>query len=103
MSHTPGPWTVEPVVYHENLTWCHANIYAESSNNDDQRCGVAYIQTTMDESAEANARLIAAAPEMLEMIRLLTDSMPSFKNFNAAHCLIGRIVNPFYDSKEGSK
>jgi len=56
--HTPGPWTL----VNEGMRWCvktdPTHVYAFRSDD------------------EANARLIAAAPEMLDIIRELADAAP---------------------------
>lgn len=67
MSHTPGPWTM--------------NKYDELVAPDGRRIvvwgsGIAFGQRS--DETEANARLIAAAPELLEMLkdvlRVVSDS-----------------------------
>ena len=55
--HTPGPWHLE----------CHTGeirIFPPSP----ERCGIAELNGT-NETSQANARLIAAAPTMYEYIR----------------------------------
>ncbi len=54
--HTPAPWKLEGTT-----TICNA----------DQTVGIAHISTysTEPSEAEANARLIAAAPELLEALQ----------------------------------
>ena len=58
---TPGPWIVEGK--HGNRHWITVdnNIVAEVLNNP---------SVNIDEESEANARLIAAAPELLEALVL---------------------------------
>lgn len=56
-SHTPGPW--KPVESHTG-DWYIAQA------NDDGAIGEVYADAGGSEDAEANARLIAAAPELLE-------------------------------------
>lgn len=57
-SHTPGPWALD-----------RSRIYGENM----LVASVAYFRDTSLE--EANARLIAAAPDMLEALRLLADNI----------------------------
>ena len=69
--HTPGPWTVENL----GRPGCHI-----AGNNNANVCGVtqprpyAVIYSPIDaEISKANARLIAAAPDMLKALRRLID------------------------------
>lgn len=52
--HTPGPWTARPNKHSDGLYWVH-----------DERGD--YLTLDEDEH-EANARLIAAAPELLKVL-----------------------------------
>ena len=59
--HTPGPWFVD----------AHNNVLAEG-------CLVAFPSVAAGlEKQEANARLIAAAPDLLEAIEGLLNALPS--------------------------
>ncbi len=61
-AHTPGPWNVErvkeferqPLINPIHLIWCD---------------GLLLARTCFAPSSEANARLIAAAPDMLAALR----------------------------------
>ena len=55
--HTPGPWRIGIQNYHAIITGPHG-------------LPVARTQACHDENWEANARLIAAAPELLEALEL---------------------------------
>lgn len=57
--HTPGPWTVQP---NSRTVGRGAWIHDETGNNVALACG------TSDENANANAHLIAAAPELYEAL-----------------------------------
>ena len=57
-THTPGPWTIEKYTGHP-----HIEIW--TNNNRPQR--IAYMQDHLPE-VEADAQLIAAAPELLEAL-----------------------------------
>ena len=69
--HTPGPWTVTA----DGAGW-----YIECSP--ERGHSVAYIraeigdedQDTSDDEKESNARLIAAAPELLEALKLIANA-----------------------------
>lgn len=77
MKHTPGPWEVTPYKKDE---------YRITGNNE-QICKMLYTQTrglvVTHEHLQANARLIAAAPEMKQLLREaladLEGIMPEFE------------------------
>lgn len=57
--HTPGPWQFNgPEIYAPNFRGVRKHHY-----------DVARVLHVMDDEGEANARLIAAAPDMLQMLR----------------------------------
>lgn len=60
--HTPGPWTVSPL--HTEEVWAPAVVYGKR---------IATCQHWPQHDSEANARLIAAAPDLLD---LLNEAMP---------------------------
>lgn len=63
--HTPGPWVVTP---HPQT---HVDVFGVGVIRDDKEFQYALSHTFCYQNAEANARLIAAAPELLEaLIRL---------------------------------
>jgi len=60
-NHTPGPWS-----YREGgLCW-----YVEPSSNSKQCLAEVYSKLNSRNENEANARLIAAAPELLEALEI---------------------------------
>jgi hypothetical protein len=64
-AHTPGPWVVE----HRSLV---SHVYTEGGADDDLRLADVHqygSATLPRQGREANARLIAAAPELLEFAR----------------------------------
>lgn len=62
--HTPGPWKVNADEY--------GNVLGVRATNDATICQINWmIRKRGGLQAEANARLIAAAPEMLEALRLV--------------------------------
>ncbi len=63
MKHTPGPWHVDPDP-RPNMEW-NNHIYAA---NGLAVCFMAHSDGKADERDQANARLIAAAPELLEAL-----------------------------------
>ena len=66
MAHTPGPWGYDGTEVHaEHLVICNAY----RSRTDDEG------NWMPNEEVEANARLIAAAPELLEAARLANQEL----------------------------
>lgn len=61
MEHTPGPWKAESVKS-DRHTLVYKRIMAGKE-------AVAFAGVYKEHSAEANARLIAAAPELLEVLK----------------------------------
>lgn len=53
MAHTPGPWAVDEIRSVQAITWCGEVCIADVGGNADE------------EEQLANARLIAAAPDLL--------------------------------------
>lgn len=60
--HTPGPWVVTP---HPET---HVDVFGVGKIMDDKRMQYGLSHTICYQNAEANARLIAAAPEMFEAL-----------------------------------
>lgn len=67
MKHTPGPWIAEMVENGEG-TLVYGRIKEKGS-----RHSLAFAGVYEGHNAEANARLIAAAPELLEACQLLME------------------------------
>lgn len=65
MKHTEGPWTIKS---------SKANLAAGAPTDNEIRCGnmvIVRLGTFYTQEQEANARLIAAAPDLLEALRPL--------------------------------
>lgn len=62
--HTPGPWVVGPIPGSDE---CHFYIEADSAGRD--ICDMAHPDGDASDEDMANARLIAAAPEMAGLLR----------------------------------
>lgn len=80
--HTPGPWDVTPSGYHVYDE--HGNVTADCAQPD--------IGSL--EERKANARLIAAAPELLAMVERLTDARENItraETYRDARALIARV------------
>ena len=68
-AHTPGPWTVG--------TWIDVEVEDEYGNNHPDGLTRGQFQIfpiPEDAEAEANARLISASPDLLEMLTLIVDT-----------------------------
>lgn len=65
--HTPGPWVVTP---HPDT---HVDVFGVGEIMDDKEMQYALSHTFCYQNAEANARLIAAAPELLEALVIARD------------------------------
>ena len=63
MKHTPGPWSMEP--RKDGMGYWIDSV-------DGTICQVMH-----DEKAEADARLISAAPELLQALRMVMNVMPA--------------------------
>ncbi len=71
LKHTPGPWVVEKsATVFEIFSGDATTLVATSRRS--------LLSSKMDESAEANARLIAAAPELLEALKACADVLSVF-------------------------
>ncbi|MHC4445234.1 MAG: hypothetical protein ACYTA5_21760 [Planctomycetota bacterium] len=64
MSHTPGPWGIESDPFWVDKTCVYNVIAAPPPGYDDDVCPAKAYGRNVEE-AKANARLIAAAPELL--------------------------------------
>jgi hypothetical protein len=71
--HTPGPWS-----YGQVGDDCFTLFFDDSGDG----CGdgEVYISDAADDNSEANARLIAAAPDMLEALEGLLKNAPRPKS-----------------------
>lgn len=71
--HTPGPWHLEEMGYNSSSYY----IRGSSESGDRLTIGkgaVAHIPRSTVNPMEANARLIAAAPELLEALKAMIDA-----------------------------
>lgn len=67
MSHTPAPWNLEPPA-----VLGEASVRFGSKGSDDG-CAMIIANTGKYEIARANARLIAAAPDLLDAMKVILD------------------------------
>lgn len=79
MKHTPGPWIFEEVRGSDDKTLVYRRIL--NVGNVYKQKGIA--STGIDEEAEANARLIAAAPELLEACKAVAN--------DTSHAIMGKL------------
>ena len=80
--HTPGPWTLETVKTSSGL--CH-KVGPFPYRRDRQAHACVYVDhpngSQFDQELEANARLISAAPELLEA---LEDALTQLEDYEEA-------------------
>lgn len=71
MKHTPGPWHLTTDTHEEHLTWW---VDAEGVR---PPFGICVVRGPIDNliETEANARLIAAAPEMYKSLKVALDAL----------------------------
>lgn len=82
-AHTPGPWTADKLTNrgHNGAYYWHIQ---DKEGDEGQLIALVpslYAGTTFPETEEANTRLIAAAPELLALLKEGTQGMTQF----AAH------------------
>jgi hypothetical protein len=63
--HTPGPWVYD--------SFGHTS-FAFNDNREDYSARIEWAPDMGDEEVDANARLIAAAPEMLDALQAVCDA-----------------------------
>ena len=75
--HTPAPWKIEPHD-HANVVWSDNGVICDvfHANEDDDM--TASVESR--EESEANARLIAAAPELLAALQEARDYLADLLN-----------------------
>ena len=75
-AHTPGPWTVEPVTspWHSPLIYADAHVGPIAEIR--PRLDLAASHPMVVATSNANARLIAAAPDLLEALTLMVSHWP---------------------------
>lgn len=78
-SHTPGPWDVtegeaDMLIREGARHTCRRNIYYIESDGGRNCIGVYDPESMNAMTGEANARLIAAAPELLECLEAIEES-----------------------------
>jgi len=88
--HTPGPWTATPS-YINLGEW---EIYGNEDGDNAQHIGS--IEAEGTEQAEANARLIAAAPDLLEacesMLGFLSADTLDLRDYEQMESEVKRVI-----------
>jgi hypothetical protein len=67
MKHTPGPWVVDPAVRQGFTVYAPKEGFIVGTQDEEGRYGAI--------ESEANARLIAAAPDLLEALQQATSAL----------------------------
>lgn len=80
--HTPGPWGAYQLKGHEG-----SDFWWISAGNRNGWKGASYMQVS-GQIGEANARLIAAAPELLEALEQAADYLAEFFEEGREHRVI---------------
>lgn len=75
MKHTKGEWSI--------YTESSGEMWIESKS---EKCWICDISTPSNESAKPNAKLIAAAPDLLKRSSDLLDSILSIRQYNKDVC-----------------
>ncbi len=80
MKHTPGPWACSGPSYDNRLPVKITEIVADWSSDDDYSPTICEMPPNDgDEEIEANARLIAAAPDLLDALIKALDVLVAAK------------------------
>lgn len=79
--HTPGPWQVLPLYTNRSVYPIGAKIDANASSI----LAEVNSQGGTSDDCQANARLIASAPELLEALRLLIGQLEGIKPKSGVH------------------
>lgn len=74
-NHTPGPWRVNPEGFNED---CGSVIVSEDGKHSVVSAYGGQYCTGFVDMSEANAALIAAAPEMLQALKDIVDFFSDF-------------------------
>jgi hypothetical protein len=72
--HTPGPWEVVRHEHADGELWLSVNQHADANGMKEWIAEIKYLCTD-PERQKANARLIAAAPELLAACKALIDAI----------------------------
>ena len=83
-THTPGPWTFDG--------YRHINYASYSIKSHDRKgiCAIASSIKRPGEESEANARLIAAAPELLAALEAMLEGWETGRGYTDRENQIGR-------------
>lgn len=73
--HTPGPWKIKPQRF---AKWDAVSAYIVA-DTDKRKTIVAEVNKEVESWGDGNAYLIAAAPELLEALEKLCQSLEPFK------------------------
>lgn len=94
MAHTPGPWKVK---VDGQYTWVdgskgkHVHVITANGRTELAWCGVANDYYAGEENV-ANARLIAAAPDLLAACKLAMDVLEQWRTDHETHIVLARAI-----------
>lgn len=74
--YTPGPWGFEPPTFRQVIDNFALRVYAEDPG-EDRDFTIGYVRDSDDKVRLAHARLIAAAPELLEALEAIANCLSS--------------------------
>jgi len=81
--YTPGPWGFEPPTFRQVIDNFALRVYAEDPG-EDRDFTIGYVRDSDEKVRLAHARLIAAAPELLEALENLVNAPDQESMYNAA-------------------
>lgn len=88
MGHTPGPWVVAGDSIHDRET----KYESDGARTGDTACRIATTEIMARQGEqEANARLIAAAPDMLKMLLELQECAEYWSEYDVPLGIVGRL------------
>lgn len=99
-AHTPGPWSFAPAVPGAK----HCFYIAGNNDAHNRQVDIGTVEGGYY-SCEANARLIAAAPDLLEALKGLLDVLDKLSESKALHALAdaGRLAGPDFDYEDAMR
>lgn len=77
--HTPGPWGINnTIMVSASPVILPSSVVAHRYGSTDTICKFSFMTRKPHDEERANARLIAAAPDLLDALRLLLDGLETY-------------------------